>query len=89
MNHVSDNILMKTNLYMITFSSAAIRLGEYNTDTDVDCLYTVCADLTQDYRPSRILIPDKYGKPRLKHDIAMIKLHKPARITSKIFTLKR
>ncbi|GLV36631.1 Spatzle-Processing Enzyme [Carabus blaptoides fortunei] len=60
---------------------AAIRLGEHNTHTPVDCSYSVCADLTQDFRPSRILIPQSYGKSPYRHDISLIKLHKPARIT--------
>lgn len=61
--------LTKFNLY-----SAGIRLGEFDSETDIDCDYRTCAEPVQDFYPVRILVHKDYGNPSFKNDIALIKL---------------
>ena len=56
-------------------------LGEHNIDTEIDCEDNVCADPVQTFRPDKFIIHPQYNNPTFKHDIALIKLDRPAEIT--------
>lgn len=62
----------------------AIRLGEHNIRTDPDCEDGVCADPYYDYYPKEVVIHKDYGNPRLKNDIALIRLDRRVVLSSKI-----
>lgn len=58
-----------------------VQLGEYNIIEKQDCEKRTCADPVQTFDPEEIVIPKEYNEPKMKHDIALIKLK-----TSVIFT---
>lgn len=61
--------------------SAFVDLGENNADTDTDCEESVCSDQPQRFTISSIISHANYNNPPFKNDIALVKLHTPARFT--------
>lgn len=57
---------------------STVRLGEHNVLTDIDCEAGVCADPPQDFNPKLVIVHQDYGNPPYKHDIALIRLDRPA-----------
>ncbi|EFA07557.2 spaetzle-processing enzyme [Tribolium castaneum] len=66
---------------------ALIRLGELNAITDVDCENNVCAPPVQDFRPAKQFYHENYGNPKMRHDIALIRLDHPAKIHSYVLPI--
>ncbi|XP_044263307.1 CLIP domain-containing serine protease 2-like [Tribolium madens] len=64
-----------------------IRLGELNAKTEVDCENNVCAPPVQDFKPAKIFYHENYGKPKMRHDIALIRLDHPAEIHSYVLPI--
>lgn len=70
------------------FRSEAIRLGEYNTETDEDCITggentLKCADSPTDLAIDEIIIHEEY-KPDTRdnlNDIALVRLAKDVKMT--------
>ncbi|CRL08180.1 CLUMA_CG021014, isoform A [Clunio marinus] len=60
---------------------AAIKLGEHNLETEIDCENNECADPLQIIQTKKIIIPREYDGTILKHDLAIIELSEPANIT--------
>lgn len=58
-------------------------LGEHKVSTEIDCEMDKCADPLQIFRPIEITIPIEYNNPSYKHDIALIKLDRDVKYTSK------
>lgn len=58
-------------------------LGEHNVTSDIDCELDTCADPVQVFRPIEIVVPTEYNNKTYKHDIALIKLDKDVKYTSK------
>lgn len=58
-----------------------VLLGENFVRDSVDCEDGVCADPPQHYRVARIAYPRNYNRPLFAHDIAVVTLARPARIT--------
>lgn len=58
-----------------------VKLGEHNLETDVDCEHGQCADPPQIIKAKSIIVPEEYDDAKLKHDLAIIELSKPAIIT--------
>lgn len=57
-------------------------LGENNANTKIDCdNFNVCADPVQEFGPQKIIFPSNYNYPAFRHDIALIKLNREAKIT--------
>ncbi|XP_070504889.1 CLIP domain-containing serine protease HP8-like [Chironomus tepperi] len=61
---------------------ATIKLGEHNLKTTIDCEGQHCADPPQIVYPSRIILPIEYKGSTMKHDISLIELVEPAKITN-------
>ncbi|XP_053681639.1 serine protease 7-like [Sabethes cyaneus] len=63
-----------------------VRLGEYHTGTDEDCQEIddddVCAPTVQDIAIEQIIKHPNNNDPGLANDIALIKLRKPANVSS-------
>ncbi len=63
-------------------NSKSIVLGENNADTKIDCdNFNVCADPLQEFGPEKIIFPSNYNYPAFRHDIALIKLNRAAKIS--------
>lgn len=63
-------------------NSKSIVLGENNANTKIDCdNFNVCADAVQEFGPEKIIFPSNYNYPAFRHDIALIKLNKEAKIS--------
>lgn len=58
-----------------------MKLGEHSLETEIDCEGNVCADPPQVIYPETIIVPKEYNGEHLKHDLAIVKLSKPADIT--------
>lgn len=70
------------SLYSI---SKSIVLGENNANTKIDCdNFNVCAEPVQEFGPEKIIFPSNYNYPAFRHDIALIKLNREAKISGKI-----
>ncbi|CAK1550566.1 unnamed protein product [Leptosia nina] len=63
-----------------TFEVAAIRIGEYNTETDPDCQMDVCAPPYQDRKVRIKRIHPSFNKPPFHNDIAVILLDSPVQL---------
>lgn len=63
------------------FSRTAVKLGEHNLETIIDCEAGQCADPPQIIYPKTIIVPKEYDDIKLKHDLAIIELSEPAVIT--------
>lgn len=63
------------------FFRAAVKLGEHNLETKIDCEHGQCADPPQIIVPKAITVPKEYDDVKLKHDLAIIELSEPANIT--------
>lgn len=59
----------------------AVKLGEHNLETDIDCELGQCADPPQIIYPKSIIVPKEYDEEKLKHDLAIIELAEEAKIT--------
>lgn len=59
----------------------AVKLGEHNLDTEIDCADDECADPPQIIYTKSIVVPKEYSDENLKHDVAIIKLLEPAKMT--------
>lgn len=57
-------------------------MGEHDTNSTTDCEGDICADPVQTFEPVEIIVPTEYNEPKMKHDIALIKLDKPVNYTS-------
>lgn len=78
---------MVADIHNLTFRSV-VRLGENNLDNDdPDCFEDdseLCAPPVQDFVPEEIIAHEEYNKPGLfRHDIALIRLDRPAEIHGK------
>lgn len=63
-----------------------IRLGEWDLSSEQDCVerdegYEECADIPVDIEPEEIMYHSKFNYEELQHDIALIRLTKPAPLT--------
>lgn len=56
-------------------------LGEHDVDAEIDCEDDICADPLQTFRPKEIITHPNYNNPTFKHDIALIRLDRPAEVT--------
>ncbi|XP_034250570.1 CLIP domain-containing serine protease 2-like [Thrips palmi] len=56
------------------FEFAGVRLGEWDTTTDPDCQYSVCAPPVYDIDPEFVIVHQDYNNPRFANDIALVKL---------------
>lgn len=67
------------------FKATAIRLGEYDKSTSLDCDQLdgtrQCSAGTQTLNIETIIIHQQYNKPRFANDIALIRLRQPADIS--------
>lgn len=68
--------------YCFILFSAAVKLGEHNLETKIDCEGTHCADPPQVIYPSRIIVPKEYNEKNLKHDLTLIELSEEANFTN-------
>lgn len=66
---------------ILRFFRAAVKLGEHNLETKIDCEHGQCADPPQIIVPKAITVPKEYDDIKLKHDLAIIELSEPANIT--------
>lgn len=63
----------------------SVRLGEWNLDTDEDCIDEFCSDPVLDVAIDRIVPHEKYGKSKyFANDIALIRLAKNVCLTDYI-----
>lgn len=62
-------------------SRAAVKLGEHNLDTRIDCEFGECADPPQVIYPKTVIVPKEHESYSLNHDLAIIELMEPANIT--------
>lgn len=62
---------------------SAVRLGEHNAITPIDCEDFMCASSPQDFQPEKLIVHKYYGNPSYKHDIALIRLDHPAALNRK------
>lgn len=70
-------------------TSKSIVLGENNANSKIDCdNFNVCADPIQEFGPEKIIFPSNYNHPAFRHDIALIKLNKEAKITGEAVEVK-
>lgn len=58
-----------------------IRLGEHNTETNPDCENSFCNDFYEDFEPVEIIHHKDYNNPKLRNDIALIRLKRKIRFT--------
>ncbi|OWR52286.1 hypothetical protein KGM_211237 [Danaus plexippus plexippus] len=80
-----------TNLYLLTAAHCvqnhkiipfSVRLGEWNTKTDIDCRNNICNNSTVDININKIIVHPKYdGKLGHNSDIALIRLRDPVNFT--------
>nr|CAD7455065.1 unnamed protein product [Timema tahoe] len=61
---------------------AGVRLGEVDDRTDPDCDLLECADPAQDFLPELVTVHPGYNQPKYRHDLALIRLDRPANITN-------
>lgn len=52
-----------------------VRIGEFNTETDVDCEGEICAPPHQDFEPEEIIIHPNYQRRQSFNDIALIRIN--------------
>ncbi|KAG4079962.1 hypothetical protein HA402_006274 [Bradysia odoriphaga] len=68
-----------------TMRLVAVRLGEYDTTTDIDCQIVgnekICAPPVQDILIEEVFAHPLYDRPRYSNDIAVIRLSAPANMT--------
>lgn len=84
-------IQLKSIIKNIKFFSKKVRLGEYNTETDIDCIYeadntTSCADPPVDIEIEQIVPHPQYNSSDFNknHDAALIRLKTPVTFTDYI-----
>ncbi|XP_063215918.1 CLIP domain-containing serine protease B4-like [Bacillus rossius redtenbacheri] len=65
----------------------SVRLGELDERTDPDCDAAECADPVQDFSPLSVVAHPGYNRPKYRHDIAVVRLDHPARITAYVSTI--
>lgn len=71
------------------FFRVSIRLGEWNTDTEEDCLsgsrVRVCSDKPLDVDVEKTIVHSGYSMTdrNRRNDIALVKLRRPVTYTSK------
>lgn len=64
----------------VIFFRISVRLGEYNTDTDVDCVnnqgFDYCSDPPQNVAVEEQIAHERYDplSPNQEHDIALLRL---------------
>lgn len=66
---------------MTISSRTAVKLGEHNLETAIDCELGQCADPPQIIYPKTIIVPKEYDDEKLKHDLALIELVEEVNIT--------
>ncbi|KAJ6597425.1 Serine protease grass, partial [Pseudolycoriella hygida] len=68
-----------------TIKLIAVRLGEYDTTTDIDCQLIgteqMCAPPVQDIPIEEKFAHPMYDKPRFSNDVAILRLARPANMT--------
>lgn len=71
------------------FFRSSVRLGEYDTSTEQDCYRDKCTDAPVDVPIEKLIPHEKYvGSSRSQeHDIALIRLSRPVKYTSKLSSL--
>jgi len=57
---------------------SVVRLGENYASSDHDCSNTLCAPPVQDFKPEAMIVHKLYTKEKYGHDIALIRLDRPA-----------
>lgn len=68
--------------FLLPLNRKSIVLGENNANAKIDCdNFNVCADPVQEFGPQKIIFPSNYNYPAFRHDIALIKLNREAKIT--------
>lgn len=70
-------------IYAFNSYRVFVRLGEHNADTEIDCEDDMCAPPVQDFRPVKQFYHRDYQHPPLRHDIALIRLDRPAKLNGK------
>lgn len=75
-----DAYIKHDNLPPIPVTRKYVRLGEYNTEDDIDCIYnssqqldTDCADAPINVRVQSVHVPD-YNPNTFANDIALVRL---------------
>lgn len=71
-------------MYNICFRTA-VRLGEWNTDTDMDCEFNAyCSDAVRDIPIAQVITHERYHQSfqEPNNDIALIRLARPVRYTT-------
>lgn len=81
-NHCKSSLCELNATSYLSPSRTAVKLGEHNLQTIIDCEGGQCADAPQIIYPKTIIIPKEYNDIKLKHDVAVIELSEPAVITS-------
>ncbi|KAF0292713.1 Phenoloxidase-activating factor 3 [Amphibalanus amphitrite] len=67
---------------------STIRLGEHDLDNELDCQRLSdgmqrCADPPQNFDIEEVITHDQYDSPiRLRNDIALVRLSRPANLTT-------
>ncbi|XP_028178584.1 serine protease 7-like, partial [Ostrinia furnacalis] len=64
--------------YLFQLYSINVRLGEYDTRYDIDCVNADCAQPLQVIPIESILVHPSYSSFTRKNDIALIRLARPA-----------
>nr|CAD7570215.1 unnamed protein product [Timema californicum] len=64
---------------------AGVKLGEEDDRTDPDCDLLECADPAQDFLPELVTVHPGYNQPKYRHDLALIRLDRPANITNALY----
>lgn len=73
-------------LHMYHFFRIEVRLGEWDTETTVDCMGDECADPLVDVKVERVSIFPFYNVSLLIGDIALLRLATPVNFTGIIFS---
>lgn len=70
----------------IVLKRVGVRLGEYDTSTEIDCTIIgkeeLCAPPVQDISIEEAIHHPDYDSPRFSNDVAVIRLSRPANMTA-------
>lgn len=70
------------------FFSSFVRVGEYDTRTDIDCNDFGCAPPYQDLQVAKWIPHENWNTDTVQNDIALIKTKQRAKYHGKQFNLK-
>lgn len=80
----------ESHFFFLSFLRKRIRLGEFNTDTERDCMKygrrKICADPIVEVDFEKIVVHENYSEhsPQRYHDIALIRLDRDVKSTKYI-----